>query len=591
MLRRVDETLSRRGRAALRYAGQGWPVIPLHWIRHGMCSCKNPQCPSPAKHPLVGHGVFDGTTYPWKVRGWWTERPDANIGVVTGRRSGIAVLDVDPRNGGFKSLELLQEKYGPLPYGAEVKTGGGGVHLYYSCTEAGVKSRVGLAPGIDLCGDGKYVVAPGSIHHSGKRYAYTYGKTPKKAGLPALPEWLIFTKPHHLSETKIPEGQRHTTLVSLGGVMRSRGMTSQGIEAALCEENNLRCDPALPNSEVIDISRSIARYAPGGADIHSAFHKEEVPAERKSLKFRTGKQIANETPAEVPWIAEPFVVSGAISEFDGKIKLGKTTFVTHFLHAILDGSPFLDKPTTKSKVVYLSEQPLGSFRAAMERARLLGRKDISVLFWAESMGISWHSIADSAVKECKRIGAKLLVVDTLGQFAGLVGDSENNSGDALRALRPLQKAAAEGIAVVIVRHERKSGGALGDAGRGSSAFAGAVDIIVSLRRPEGNQPRNVRLLQALSRFDNPDDLLIELTDEGYRPLGAPGDAAKAQAAAELLSMIPKSRKKATTINDLVNRTNRSRAQLQNLLDALVEADEILKSGDGHKGNPYRYFKA
>jgi hypothetical protein len=94
----------------------------------------------------------------------------------------------------------------------------------------------------------------------------------------------------------------------------------------------------------------------------------------------------------------------------------------------------------------------------------------------------------------------------------------------------------------------------------------------------------------VSRFDNPDDLLIELTDEGFRPLGAPGDAAKAQAAAELLATIPKSQKKAPTINDLVKTTHRSRAQLQKLLDALVEAGEILKFGDGHKGTPYRYIR-
>jgi hypothetical protein len=150
----------------------------------------------------------------------------------------------------------------------------------------------------------------------------------------------------------------------------------------------------------------------------------------------------------------------------------------------------------------------------------------------------------------------------------------------------LQQAA--GIGVLIVRHERKSGGALGDAGRGSSAFAGAVDIIVSIRRPEGNQPRNVRLLQAVSRFDNPDDLLIELTDDGYRVLGTPGEAVKAQAAADLLSVMPKSKTKAATIEELVKTTGRSRAQLQQLLDILIENGDVVRFGKGRKGSPYRY---
>jgi hypothetical protein len=533
------------------------------------------------------------TTDPSKIYERWTRWPKANIGVVTGRRSGNAVVDVDVRHGGLDSLRQLEEKYGPFPDGPRVRTGGGGFHFYFSYTE-GIKTRTGLLPGVDVRADGAYVVAPPSTHQSGNTYKYLHGKTPSKVRLPAMPDWLLQltrAQSRSLSEARILEGQRHTTLVSLGGVMRSRGMTPQAIEAALLEENRLRCAPPLSDAEVIGIASSIARYAPGDAEIRSASYKEEVQAERTNLKFRDGKQIASEAPPVIPWIAPPFVTLGAITEIDGKVKLGKTTFTTHLVKATSDGSPFLGQPTTKTKVVYLSEQPIVSFRAAMERAGLLGRRDFTVLLWSDTIGTSWRTVAEAAIEKCKRNGARLLVIDTLAQFAGLVGDTENNAGDALKALRPLQRAAAEGIAVVIVRHERKSGGALGDSGRGSSAFAGAVDIIISIRRPEGNQPRNVRLLQAVSRFDNPDDLLIELSDEGYRPLGAPGEAAKAQAAAELLSTIPKSRKKAATINDLVKTTNRSRAQLQKLLDALVETDEILKSGEGRKNSPYRYYRA
>jgi hypothetical protein len=95
-------------------------------------------------------------------------------------------------------------------------------------------------------------------------------------------------------------------------------------------------------------------------------------------------------------------------------------------------------------------------------------------------GRSWPEIVAAAVDECKRVAASLLVIDTLAQFAGLTGDRENNSGDALEAMAPLQMAAAEGIGVIVIRYERKSGGDR-DSGRGSSAFAGVVDIVLSLR--------------------------------------------------------------------------------------------------------------
>jgi hypothetical protein len=183
-----------------------------------------------------------------------------------------------------------------------------------------------------------------------------------------------------------------------------------------------------------------------------------------------------------------------------------------------------------------------------------------------------------------------VVVDTLTQFAGIEGDSENNTGDALAATRPLQQAAAEGISVLDSRHERKSGGTVGDSGRGSSAYGGAADIILSLRRPEGKHKRNVRLLQALSRFDEtPTDLLIELTEAGYRSLGEPGDVAIEQEQTNIMAALPNEKTKALDIEALCAATDMSRAQLQRRLDELANGGKIHKIGRGRKADPYRYF--
>ena len=586
-----------RLQSALRASGRGGLVFPLHGIRAGKCTCANPDCDRAGKHPLTAHGFQDATRDAAQIRDWWNRWPTANLGIVTGKPSGFVALDIDLQHGGIESLKTLERQYEKLPIGPCVLTGGGGEHRLFAYPGFAVNSKTGLRPGIDFKGDGGYVVGVGSHHLSGYKYLWKHGKKPSDVAMPPIPPWLLKLLSEKASaatqlEKSIPEGLRNTTLASLGGLMRSRGMTPQAVEAALLQENLLRCRPPLSNAEVIGIARSMSRYAAGDIEFVSASSNKEVQAERKKLIFRSGKQIAKEIPPEIPWIIPSFIAAGAITELDGKPKLsGKTTFVAHMVAAALDGLSFLGHPTTETKTVYLSEQPLTSFRTAMERAALLGRKNVRFLFWADTLGTPWHSVAEAAIEECKRMGAKILVVDTFAQFAGLAGDSENNAGDALQALLPLQKAAAQGIAVVVVRYERKGGGQIGDSGRGSSAFAGAVDIIVSLRRPEGNQPRNVRLLQAVSRFDSFDDALIELTDRGYRLLGAPGEAARAHAAAELLSTIPKSKTKAATINDLVKTTNRSRAQIQKLLDALVETDEILKSGDGHKGSPYRYFRA
>jgi hypothetical protein len=111
-------------------------------------------------------------------------------------------------------------------------------------------------------------------------------------------------------------------------------------------------------------------------------------------------------------------------------------------------------------------------------------------------------------------------VDTISQFAHLVGDRENNAGDALAAMQPLSVAIGHGLAVVIVRHERKKGGQVGTSGRGSSAFSGAADIVLSLRRLEGQTRPNLREIHGLSRFsETPDLLTIELVGSEYVSLG------------------------------------------------------------------------
>ena len=541
---------------------------------------------------MTPHGVKDATTNEVTIRKWWRKYPHANVGIATGGPNGPIVLDVDPQRDGLESLAAFEKEHGRLPDGPEVRTGGDGFHLYLKDQDGTLRNRINVLPGVDVRGIGGYVVGAGSLHKSGKKYFWVEGKTPEKVALPVVPaklRELIEAKPtpQILHGSLILEGQRNATLASLAGTMRKRGMTAQAIKAALLAENQHRSDPPLSDSEVEGIARNVAKYAADDSDEE----EDEGEVETIDLKFRTGKQIEDEVPVDIPWIVRPYIAAGAITEIDGKVKLaGKTTFAHDFVHSVLDGSTFLGQPTAKTKVVCLTEQPIVSFRIAMDRAHLLGREDFTVLFWSDTIGTPWNKVAEATIKECKRTGAKLLIVDTLPQFAGLAGDSENNAGDALKALRPLQKAAAGGIAVVIVRHERKSGGAVGDSARGSSAIAGAVDVIVSLRRLDGNHPRNVRILQVLSRFENHNDLLIELTEDGYRSLGTPGESAKAQAAADLLSAIPKSKKKAATIVDLVKATGKPRAQVQKLLDALIEAGEAARTGKGHKGSPCRYFR-
>jgi hypothetical protein len=163
--------------AALAYRARGWSVIPIE-----------PR----GKRPLVPWRRFQsGLASTDTIRHWFEHAPDANLAIVTGRLSGIVVLDVDPRHGGADSLADVEHAAGPLPATVEATTGGGGRHLYFRHPGPVTSNRVGLRPGLDLRGDGGCVVAPPSIHHSGKHYVWVSGRSPEVLPLADAPAWLV----------------------------------------------------------------------------------------------------------------------------------------------------------------------------------------------------------------------------------------------------------------------------------------------------------------------------------------------------------------------------------------------------------------
>ncbi|MGQ9553596.1 MAG: AAA family ATPase, partial [Anaerolineae bacterium] len=328
------------------------------------------------------------------------------------------------------------------------------------------------------------------------------------------------------------------------------------------------------------------------AEILSAALTVDIPAER-ILPFRTARELAQETPPEVDWLARPWVATGAITEVDGMVKLaGKTTWVMHLVRAVLDGKPFLAEPTRKTAVVYLSEQTGPSLRQALARAGLLDRDDLVLLRWHDTIAVPWPEVVSAAVAEASRRGAALLVVDVLSQFAGLSGDAENNAGAAQEALAPLQQAAGRGLAVVIVRHERKGGGEVGEAARGSSAFGGGVDIIISIRRHQGETRPAIRVLHTLSRFDEtPNELVIELTPAGYVVVGSEAAFAVAEAKEAILDVIPASEMAAVTLDELADKTAVKRTSLQQAVHEMLRAGELKRLGQGKRGDPYRFYRA
>jgi putative DNA primase/helicase len=187
--------------AAISYARRGMAVIPVRWMQDGTCSCqRGVECPSPGKHPVHDAWPDVATADPLEVASWWRPSPPeanpsewwpkANIGIVTGRKSGIWVLDVDSYAGGDARLAGYENRHGALPETRVHGTGSGGTHYFFTHPgdfEVRNDAKKVLGQGLDLRGERGFVVAPPSVSAKG---VYELNPAHDIAPVPA-PEWLL----------------------------------------------------------------------------------------------------------------------------------------------------------------------------------------------------------------------------------------------------------------------------------------------------------------------------------------------------------------------------------------------------------------
>jgi hypothetical protein len=296
---------------ALWFARFGVPVVPCFTpcrctIRAAVhCDCHRahgklgPDCADPehsiGKHPRTQHGLSDATTDTEQIEKWWGLWPKANLAIRTGADAGLWGLDVDPRHGGDESLLALEFEHGPLPETATVRTGSGGRHILFLHPGGTIpNSSAKVGPGLDVRGDGGYLIAPVSEHVGGNRYEWLapLATTP----LAPAPDWLLAlmgaqqgtgrstwgnSAPagHSTADDPIPSGRRHQTLASFAGAMRRKGFSAPAILAALRAENDARCVPPLDDGEVERIAADIAKKPPAAAEpvLIRVVQKEERP--------------------------------------------------------------------------------------------------------------------------------------------------------------------------------------------------------------------------------------------------------------------------------------------------------------------------
>ena len=488
-------------------------------------------------------------------------------------------MDHRERRNGLENWRSIVDELGAaLEDTTMVDTPSGGMHLWYRVAGHSIASgNAALAPGIDVKAAGSYVVAPPSII-AGRPYAFRDGHGfDRLADLPpALADLLANPRSERRRDRDTPqpesvilEGARNATLASLAGTMRRPGMSEAAILAALLEDNARRCQPPLDQDEVRRIARSVARYEPAAQAIVAP-----VGAGHR-LQPVSVAELAQREPRRAPAIVEGYAYEHAITDLAAHPKMGKTTFLGALAVAVCRGQPFLGLETRQGMVLYLSEETPRTFLSAMYRVGAAQEESLLAVFRHDAFGLEWPEVCAQVADLCRQYGVVLVIVDTLSDWANIRGDEENSAGAALKAIQPLRDLAElPNLAVIVARHERKSGGEVGQAARGSSQFTGAVDVVVSLRRGATSAQR--RLL-ALSRFDDtPDDLVVELIDGRFKSLGGGGALRYTSQESLILSLVPLGREAAVGVEDIAGEVGdrMSGATVRRVLTRLVSEGEV-----------------
>ena len=452
--------------SALVYAESGWRVFPLHSPdQDGQCSCRKTDRHNVGKHPRTRHGFKDATTDETKVRRWWGKWPDANVGIATG--NGLVVLDVDPRHGGLDNLADLEDQYGPLPPTLTATTGGGGRHFHFT-TPAPVRSKVALRPGVDIRGDGGYVVAPPSLHESGARYQWENSEP-----LAPLPDWLrerpvpngYPVKSRHGTDMwqGVGQGERDNRAVQILGHLVAGGLKDQ---AALVEKLlywNEKNQPPMGQAEGDPGAKDWARQK-----VESVLHMEDrnYPEMKLPVDGTDDWEVLNVDELlaweyeSTPIIGDDILDQGGLLLAEGATEIGKSYFLLQLAMSLATGEPFLGRWSVDRPLrVLLLQAEIGK-RRFQQRVAKLWPNFIRGSFSSNLMVMSPYSLklddeGNLRKLEAIIVGANVEVVifDPLRPFHQ--GD-ENSSQDMetiFTAFREFQ--VKHDMAVVYAHHERK----------------------------------------------------------------------------------------------------------------------------------------
>lgn len=504
---------------AHKYADAGYVVFP----------CREDGPKGVVKTPYTRHGFKDATASHDQIDEWWDNWPGAIVGLPTGERNGIAVLDVDQKDG--KDGRATLQANGVRPRAVVVsETPSGGTHFIYA-HEHGLRSTTDhtpageKAPGVDVRAEVAYIIAPDSVMAGGSRY-----RTTSKASLLdhdlRLSNW-----PNDLPVRKLKkreandnhEGATRPQRVADSALMaipndggrdwwRDMAAAHKSAGGSFAVFNEWSQDHASYDSRhTRQTWKSLDARKAGGitertlyyeasengwrdleedAEIRAAFDDKDydwlediIAEEKKAAPANSSLVMLTPDDCDVGsrsnYVIKGFLGAGEIGTVVGPPGVGKSALTASMGYAVAQGDETFSMRTREGPVFYLAcenETDMKRRVKALRDKRGPADNFHLVLGGAGNLivGSKFHR---ALLKEIERQRPVLVVIDTLA--AAMPGFEENSSEGMGKAIAMAKSLGKFGAAVVIVHHDTKAGDGLP---RGHSSLNGIVDVNLALRR-------------------------------------------------------------------------------------------------------------
>ena len=562
--------------AALDYWNKGYSVIPIK---------------TRTKEPAISWKPYQSKLAKEnEIRGWWSEWPYANIGIVTGKISNLTVIDLDGSQGTESFSKHLQKE---LPE-TRIHSSPNGMHLYYKYN-ANIKQTTGILPKVDIRNDGGYILAPPS-KVNGKNYSVKNDR--EIATVTKIPQALIKSSAPTQAKGSTPttnsndwvedlllngaeDGTRNDSAARLAGYFINKGLSPTVIETLMFQFAS-KCNPPMEKDEILSVIGSISSYSQGVPTQDDLTSDIRNNLQEVRLKIVSAADLRSDAKAgKIPkqecllflGADVPIFIKDRTHLLSAFPKTGKTELMCQLV-------PKWGK--SGSKIGYVTEEPT-SVWAHRLRESPFNWDNVDLL---PAMGVDRIEIFLAIDKN----DYDIIIIDTI-RLMGL--KDENNNSEISNLFSPLIALCRnKGITLILLHHTRKGGGENGEAASGGHALYGIVDSGLEILRDRKAQNR--RLIRGWGRIVEVPDLIYERQDDGImKLLGSPKDLELDTVKERLLKVLVKDIFQSTKdMREVLKDPSPSLDQVNKALnglvkDGLVERDPPI--GDGSKpGATYKW---